>query len=428
VHARRQPITAYLSFFRKDLLSTTSVVAGAAFALMAGAVMPASGFTSGLLPVSAQSAGTQASAGRAAPLQRFAAANRNKEKEKAKDPSAELLAKAKDPFNIIISIDRQELTLYSGEHAIARSRVSTGTPGHATPQGVFSIIQKDRWHHSNIYGNAPMYYMQRITWSGVAMHEGVVPNTPASHGCIRLPGSFARQMWGTTKLGARVIVTGAPVSPEPIEHARLFKFTPKPEQPENPGPAEGAPMSSDEAKAAYAMQATDRPAADNPSGGPATPEAPKPAVAVKPLRPGPISVFISRKEGKLFVRKGFEPVFDVPVTFEQPDQPLGTHVFTALSFKDDNQTLRWMVVDVPTRVAVPAKKNEKGKKAAKAAPVEVSAPRKETAVGALERVSIPQEALDRIGELMSPGASLVISDKGLGPETGKGTDFIVLTR
>jgi hypothetical protein len=87
-----------------------------------------------------------------------------------------------------------------------------------------------------------------------------------------------------------------------------------------------------------------------------------------------------------------------------------------------------MVVDVPTRVAVPAKKNEKGKKAAKAAPVEVSAPRKETAVGALERVSIPQEALDRIGELMSPGASLVISDKGLGPETGKGTDFIVLTR
>jgi len=128
------------------------------------------------------------------------------------------------------------------------------------------------------------------------------------------------------------------------------------------------------------------------------------------------------------VRKGFEPVFDVPVTFEQPDQPLGTHVFTALSLKDDHQTLHWMVVNVPTSVAAPAKRTEKAKKGTKPAPVEVSAPRQETAAGALDRVNIPQEAMDRVGELMSPGASLVISDKGLGGETGKGTDFIVLTR
>jgi hypothetical protein len=121
-------------------------------------------------------------------------------------------------------------------------------------------------------------------------------------------------------------------------------------------------------------------------------------------------------------------VFDVPVTFEQPDQPLGTHVFTALSLKDDNRTLHWMVVNVPTSMAAPAKRTEKAKKGTKPAPVEVSAPRQETAAGALDRVNIPQEAMDRIGELMSPGASLVISDKGLGGETGKGTDFIVLTR
>ena len=69
---------------------------------------------------------------------------------------------------------------------------------------------------------------------------------------------------------------------------------------------------------------------------------------MRPLKPGPVSVFISRKEGKLFVRKGFEPVFDVPVTFERPDQPLGTHVFTALAFKDDNTTLRWNVVSMPS--------------------------------------------------------------------------------
>src|SRR5215471_13068762 len=115
-------------------------------------------------------------------------------------------AKARGVLALVVSIDKQQVTLYSDGRPIAHSRVSTGVPGHPTPTGVFSVIQKDRWHRSNIYYNAPMYYMQRITWSGVAMHEGVVPNSPASHGCIRLPGAFARQMWGITKLGVRVII------------------------------------------------------------------------------------------------------------------------------------------------------------------------------------------------------------------------------
>ena len=105
---------------------------------------------------------------------------------------------------------------------VAHSRVSTGTPGHPTPTGVFSIIQKDRWHRSNLYGNAPMSFMQRITWSGVAMHQGIVPNYPASHGCIRLPEAFARQLWATTKMGARVIVARGDVTPVAIAHAKLF--------------------------------------------------------------------------------------------------------------------------------------------------------------------------------------------------------------
>ena len=84
---------------------------------------------------------------------------------------------------------------------------------------------------------------------------------------------------------------------------------------------------------------------------------------VKPLKPGPISVFISRKEGKLFVRKGFEPVFDAPVTFEQPDQPLGTHVFTALAINEDNTSFRWTVMSMPGGGPAPVKKSERGKKA-----------------------------------------------------------------
>ena len=137
-----------------------------------------------------------------------------KEKKPATTETAEALpAKAKEPLQVVISIDKQQLTLYSGSQPIAHSRVSTGTASHPTPQGVFSVIQKDRWHRSNIYNNAPMFYMQRITWSGVAMHQGVVPNHPASHGCIRLPEAFAKQLWGTTKLGARVIISRGNVVP-----------------------------------------------------------------------------------------------------------------------------------------------------------------------------------------------------------------------
>ncbi len=92
------------------------------------------------------------------------------------------------PLQIVISIKKQQLTLYAGGQAVAHSQVSTGVPGHPTPQGVFSIIQKQIYHESNLYSSAPMPYMQRITWSGVAMHQGVVPGRPASHGCIRLAG------------------------------------------------------------------------------------------------------------------------------------------------------------------------------------------------------------------------------------------------
>jgi hypothetical protein len=299
-----------------------------------------------------------------------------------------------------------------------------------------------------------MFYMQRITWSGVAMHQGVVPSGPASHGCIRLPESFARQLWGITKLGVRVVVTrGGETTPAPIESGRLFTYKPaEPKSDPQATPAEPASASTgtpDSTK--YAANKSDTPATDamksgSPAldamayalGAPRETTAPKPAVATavpvtgeetKPLKPGPISVFVSRKEGKLFVRKGFDPVFDMPVTFDRPDQPLGTHVFTALGANDDNTTFRWNVISMPGGGTTPVKKAEKGKDKTKKVEVAPPAPvHASSASEALERVAIPQEALDRIQPLMSPGASLIISDKGLGPETGKGTDFIVLTR
>src|SRR5262249_48619549 len=152
----------------------------------------------------------------------------SRDKAAGKESPEALAPKAKGLLSIYISIDKQQLTLYSDGQPIAHSRVSTGVPGHPTPTGVFSLIPHSRHPHSNISTHAAIYFMQRITWSGVAMHQGVVPNHPASHGCIRLPEAFARQLWGITRLGVRVIVARGEVTPVAIAHPRLFVFKPAP--------------------------------------------------------------------------------------------------------------------------------------------------------------------------------------------------------
>jgi lipoprotein-anchoring transpeptidase ErfK/SrfK len=439
VQKSQRPNAGRSAYFRnrESLLAMT-----ASAALLAGLT------SANALPLNVQPAAAQSEAGRTVVKpNRLVVASREKSPAKAKASTDDVAAKAKGLLSVVISIDKQRLTLYSDGQPIAHSRVSTGVPGHPTPTGVFSIIQKDRWHRSNIYYNAPMYFMQRITWSGVAMHEGVVPNSPASHGCIRLPGAFARQMWGITKLGVRVIITHGEVAPVAISNERLFAIKREPAEPKGEAQA-NSPETVGGASNAFGLaqlsaakrdgQATNTvlvskplaPALDAMAYALGTPRETtgpelKPAEP-KPLKPGPISVFISRKEGKLFVRKGFEPVFDAPVTFEEPNRPLGTHVFTALAVNDDNTTLRWNVVSMPGARPEPVKKSVKGKRLeSPAAPVVGPTSNASEALG---RVTIPPDALERISELMSPGASLIISDKGLGSETGKGTDFIVLTR
>jgi lipoprotein-anchoring transpeptidase ErfK/SrfK len=135
------------------------------------------------------------------------------------------------PLVISVSISSQRVKIYDANGLFAEAPVSTGMPGHPTPQGVFSVIEKDRYHHSNIYSGAPMPFMQRITWGGVAMHAGVLPGYPASHGCIRMPMDFATKMWGWTKMGARVFVTPAEVpAPTAFSHPFLaaYKVAPQP--------------------------------------------------------------------------------------------------------------------------------------------------------------------------------------------------------
>ena len=113
------------------------------------------------------------------------------------------------------------MKIYDANGLFAETPISTGMRGHSTPMGAFSVIQKQKLHHSNIYSGAPMPYMQRITWSGIAIHAGVLPGYPASHGCIRMPMAFAIKMYGWTRMGARVIVTPGEITPASFSHPLL---------------------------------------------------------------------------------------------------------------------------------------------------------------------------------------------------------------
>jgi L,D-transpeptidase catalytic domain len=370
-----------------------------------------------------------------------AAVHRTKTSQAAKTPKKEgFEGPPNGTLQIVVSIPSQRVTLFSNGTEIAQGPVSTGVPGHPTPTGVFSIIQKDRYHHSNIYGNAPMYYMQRITWSGVAMHEGALPGHAASHGCIRLSHSFAANLWPTTKLGARVIVARADLKPVDFNHASLFVPKPKP----------AAPLMADkEVKpsgliqvAQSTMPSTDARALDATSS---EPEAVKPAATdvdvPKPVAPGgkrfeqpikrsgQVAVFVSRKEKKIFVRQGFVPLFDMPVEIDEPDRPLGTHVFTALEFQHDGSGMRWNLITIPTQASAAVETvRSRVNSRRRVEPVVVETKSPSTAAHALDRIRLPKEAIDRIAELLSPGSSLIVSDQGNSHETGRGTEFIVLTR
>jgi hypothetical protein len=173
-------------------------------------------------------------------------------------------AKPQGPLVIAISINKQNLKVYDANGFFAESPISTGMAGHPTPTGVFSVIQKQKLHHSNIYSGAPMPFMQRITWSGIAIHAGVLPGYPASHGCIRMPMAFAVKMYGWTKMGARVVVTpGELSSPTNFSHPLLVaeKVVPQPVAAAEPTdePKTDAPVAAKSDKAAD-VRATVKPA------------------------------------------------------------------------------------------------------------------------------------------------------------------------
>ncbi|WP_407154265.1 L,D-transpeptidase family protein [Bradyrhizobium sp. STM 3557] len=447
--------------------------------------------------------------------------------------------KPQGPLIIAVSINKQQLKVYDANGLFTQAPVSSGMKGHPTPMGVFSVIQKQKFHRSNIYSDAPMPFMQRITWSGIALHAGVLPGYPASHGCIRMPPSFAVRMYGLTRIGARVLVTPGEVAPVTFTHPLLaaFKAPTEPSvsvQPEPNAPAAAktdkgaalvtpttitelrATIGHDEsveasAQATSLREQTHTADASNPSSGPisdapagntalpadatadaqktgdvptkpgtpvpansndakpadgaATADAPKadpaktadksadandtgkerdkdqtrmpdgdkaPAIAKPELKHNSqIAMFISRKDGKLYVRQSLAPVLSVPVTIAASDRPLGTHVFTVAVDKADASALHWSVISLPVHGTTASEDGEKaprhGKKGAEIEAKAVAVP--DSATEALDRITIPADVVAWLGEALSSGSSLIVSDQSIRQgETGEGTEFILSLR
>jgi hypothetical protein len=378
-----------------------------------------------------------------------------------KEPAIDI---PKGPQQIFISINQQKLHFYSNGVHVADTSIATGVAAHPTPFGVFSIIQKQIFHRSNIYSNAPMPYMQRITWSGVAMHEGKDIGHPASHGCIRMPHDFAVRLYRLTKLNTRVIIARAELRPVEFADPHLFVHKERPPEiaapvanevePAVAKPAELAahanttpPVQSDVVtpQAATPVIKPDQktesttPAADAaPAAAVAPPGPPTPAdlAKVAAAKKIPISIFVSRKRQRLYIRQDFNPLFDVPVTIAEPESPLGTHVFTALEFIGPEHTiLRWNVVSLPgeppKRVRhVEERRDRYGRVRRREIEEEraTDTPAPQTPAQVLARIEIPPEVSEAIAQMIMPGSALIVSDQGLGDETGEGTDFDVVTR
>jgi hypothetical protein len=398
----------------------------------------------------------------------------------------------------IISLRDQRIMIYDAHGWILRAPVSSGQKGRETPAGIFSVIQKDAEHYSNLYDDAYMPHMQRITWSGIALHGGPLPGYPASHGCVRMPYDFAARLFDTTRLGMRVIVAPSDVAPVEIAHQALFR--PKPGAgavaAARVAEAEEAANEADRARLAAVMAnretaratmlvrtkenlklraeaelTTAERALASAGSAEATAQAedvkgkaaakvadlgaqlaaakaelqPKldvvasareAAVAAEAARVAaaqaarevardlePVSVFISRQTQRLYVRQAFQPILESPVTIQDVDRPIGTHVFTAMEGigRDD---MRWTVVSLdgghPDGMVVGLAHGRRGRD------VEPKAIDLSGAKAALDRITIPQDTLDRIAGMASPRSSLIISDEPLSSETGEGTEFVVV--
>ncbi|MBK5567342.1 L,D-transpeptidase family protein [Ensifer sp. SSB1] len=383
-------------------------------------------------------------------------------------------AGSRGPLQIIVSKDQQSLVVYDGDAVIATSPVSTGKAGHATPTGIFSILEKRRHHKSNIYSNAPMPFMQRLTWSGIALHgSNHVPDYPASHGCVRLPSAFAASLYKMTERGVHVLISDRQITPTEVKSALLFR----------PAPIDLQPPLSDVPLRPAISQAGDAPvevAMTEPTGG---------AAATTKSMAEPIRILITRSDtrdtmreiqmsleflgyapgtidghagpatiaalrafqtseglesdgkltpeltdkllhkagrtppqnGKILVRQGFKPLFEAGLTIDKPEEALGTHFLQFRHNEEQGAEGKWFGVSLENHLPNSMKKR-----------LGISMEADPFAYNGIQRtlarMTISNDVRNRVEELLAEGSSLSIADTESGLETGQGTDFITVTR
>lgn len=212
---------------------------------------------------------------------------------------------------IIVSIPDQLVHVYRNGIRIAASSCSTGKPGHSTPTGVFKILQKDRHHKSSTYSNAPMPNMNRLTWSGIALHAGNLPGYPASHGCVRLPLEFSELLFGITKLGMTVVIANGRSHPASVVH---------------PGMVLGDYVRHEFAAVDVSLKRSQY-------------------EARSVVKPKSTSVVISRPDRAVTVWEDGRIVASGGVHIKDPERPTGNRVYTLKGSDDRKQDLHWLASD-----------------------------------------------------------------------------------
>ena len=269
------------------------------------------------------------------------------------------------PLLIVASTTEQVAYVYRNGIRIARSSVSTGRPGHRTPTGVFTILEKEVHHTSSIYKGAEMPYMERVTWGGIALHAGDLPGYPDSHGCVRLPLEFSKLLFGVTMKGATVIIADDHSAPAETVHPGLF-FTQSGEEsePEAAGQFEWNPEKS---------------------------------------ASGPVSLLVSSADKTLYVYRNGVQIGRAGMPNSEAVAPLNGRVFSALSAMDGEGNLRWTEV-------TPAGKDKSSQSLFETA----------------QESRLPTQFLDKAKEVIAPGATIIFTDKPVDTTTQSPAGFQIL--
>jgi hypothetical protein len=274
------------------------------------------------------------------------------------------------PILIIVSIPDQLVHIYRNGVRIAASTCSTGKPGHGTPTGVFKILQKDKNHRSSTYNNAPMPNMNRLTWSGVALHAGQLPGYPASHGCVRLPKEFSALLFGVTKLGMTVVIADDTSQPEEVAH---------------PGMVLGEYAVNEFHAVDTAIKRSEY--AEARESAPVSP-----------------SVVVSRADKSIAVFDNGALVAAGKVEIQDPNQPLGERVFTLTGSDDQAGELHWDAATVGRLTKSVGADN----------------------ASALRRVKADPAVREAIRKRLKFGMTVVTTDEPADAKTRSASGFVVL--